>query len=219
MCAIEQRLAAAVLALVFSGSAWAQAQPSREQEQIRRLRQQVQQLQQSLAAEQQAAQAARADATQRAGAAEAQAARAQRAVRGNAARIAELETELATLRSAQQDASQRADAASTELAQTRQALASTRSELELRSRALAERDRAFSAAQAFNTQGREALALCTRHNESLRVLGLELLDRWAAHDWRDALAAKEPFVQKTRVQIENLVQGYQLRIDDATLPR
>jgi chromosome segregation ATPase len=209
---------AVLLALLVPALALAQSAPSREQEQIRRLRQQLQQLQQELATARQAEAAARIDATRRIGEAEAAARRAQRGVTGTRGRITELEAELAALR-------ERGTATEAQLLQrtgerdeARQALAQARDELGRRAQRLAEGERGAAELLARHRAQNAALELCSRHNQSLKAVSLELLDRWQRHDWRDVVAAKEPFVQGRRVQIENLVQGYEDRIDAAQLP-
>ena len=209
----------ASLALALALPALAQQAPSREQEQIRRLRQQTQQLQQELAAAQQSAQAARAEAEQRAASAQAEASRARRSASGAAERVKELEAELDTLRSAQ--ASQQARQAELTLALegAQGELRTTRNELGARSLRLTRREGELEALEARFRGQNAALDLCTRHNQTLRSVSLDLLGRWQRMDWRDALAAKEPFVQTERVRIENLVQGYEEQIDRATLAR
>jgi hypothetical protein len=94
------RAAVALLAcaLLMPLLALAQSAPSREQEQIRRLRQQLQQLQQELATARQGEAGARIESANRVAAAEAAARRAQRGAAGTAQRVAELETELTSLR-------------------------------------------------------------------------------------------------------------------------
>lgn len=221
MCATETGRgwrAGPLLALGLTLCLAAQAQqPSREQEQIRRLRQQVQQLQQELAAAQQGAQSARADAERRASAAGAEAARARRTATGSAARIAELEAGLQTLQADHQALQGRQTALQADLERDRAELARVRAEFGGSSLRLVRREGELEALQArFRTQN-AALELCSRHNQTLRTVSLDLLQRWQRMDWRDALAGKEPFFQTERVRIENLVQGYEEQIDRASL--
>jgi chromosome segregation ATPase len=206
----------AVLCLALSLGATAQ-QPSREQEQIRRLRQQLQQLQQELSTAQQAAQSAKADADQRANAAKSEATRAKRSVSSSAARIQELETELQQLRTEQSALQSRQTLLTAELERDRSALAQVRAELGGGSMRLARREGELEALQARFRSQNAALDLCSRNNQALRASSLELLQRWQRMDWRDAIAAKEPFVQTERVRVENLVQGYEEQIDRASL--
>jgi chromosome segregation ATPase len=224
VCATDRRavaLRSAVLALcaaLLPTLATAQAAPSREQEQIRRLRQQVQQLQQELASARQAEAAARADSGRRVVEAEAAARRAQRGATATRERVAELEAELGTLRgehSAGQEALRRS---TTERDEARAALAQARDELTRRGTRLADGERQSAELLTRFRAQNSALDLCARHNQQLKAVSLELLDRWQRHDWRDVLAAREPFVQTRRVEIEKLVQGYEDRIDAALLP-
>jgi chromosome segregation ATPase len=214
------RAAVALLAcaLLMPLLALAQSAPSREQEQIRRLRQQLQQLQQELATARQGEAGARIESANRVAAAEAAARRAQRGAAGTAQRVAELETELTSLRDKAADGDKQLLQRTAERDDARQGLAQAREELSRRTQRLAEGERSAADLLArFRTQN-AALDLCSRHNKTLQAVSMELLGRWARHDWRDALLTKEPLVQARRVEIENLVQGYEDRIDAALLP-
>jgi chromosome segregation ATPase len=183
------------------------------------LRQQVQQLQQELAAAQQGTQAARAEADQRTASAQAEASRARRSASGTAQRVKELEAELDTLRSEQSAQQARQAELTQQLERAQGQLRSTRNELGARDLRLSRRESELESLEARFRSQNGALDLCTRHNQTLRGVSLDLLGRWQRMDWRDALAAKEPFVQTERVRIENLVQGYEEQIDRATLAR
>ncbi len=196
----------------------AQSAPSREQEQIRRLRQQVQQLQQELSVARQAEASARADLGRRATEAEAQARRAQRGAAGTRARVAELEAELGTLLAENTSRRDELTRRTAERDDARKALAQATDELARRGRQLAEGQRGLNDLQSRFVAQNAALDLCARHNRSLQAVSLELLDRWQRHDWLDTVAAREPLIQSRRVAIENLVQGYEDRIDAALLP-
>jgi chromosome segregation ATPase len=211
--------AALVLAVsgALIGAALAQQAPSREEEQIRRLRQQLQQLQQEVAAARQAEGTARAEAAQQVSEAQAEAARARSGTRAQAERIAALEAELATQRMAASSTATALARSEGELATARQSLEVARIELERRAAGLRDAERSGGELLARFRQQNAALDLCTRNNQALRTLSLELLDRWQRHDWRDVLAAREPFIQSRRVTIENLVQGYEDRIERAWL--
>lgn len=215
-----RRWRVALVLLVTAGLAagvMAQQAPSREEEQIRRLRLQLQQLQQEIATARQADGTARAEAEQRVSDARAQAARAQRDQRAQAERIAALEAELVAERAAAGAARTAVAARQAELAGAQQALAAARAELGQRAEGLREAERRGAEVMARFREQNTALDLCTRNNQALRTLSLELLERWQRHDWRDVLAAREPFVQSHRVTIENLVQGYEDRIERAWL--
>jgi chromosome segregation ATPase len=226
MCATSMRatrppraaVAALACAVLMPLLAVAQSAPSREQEQIRRLRQQLQQLQQELATARQGEAGARAESANRVAAAEAAARRAQRGATGTAQRVAELETELTGLRDKLADTDRQLLQRTAERDEARQGLTQSREELSRRAQRMAEGERSAADLLArFRTQN-AALDLCSRHNKTLQAVSMELLGRWARHDWRDALLAKEPLVQARRVEIESLVQGYEDRIDAALLP-
>ncbi len=192
-------------------------QPSREQEQIRRLRQQVQQLQADLASAQQSAQAARAEADKRAGAAQAEASRARRSAGTSAARVQELEQRLQAVSTERDGLQTQLTASQAEVERLRPALAQARAQSGADTLRVQRRETELEGLQQRFARQNAALDLCSRHNQSLRSVSLDLLGRWQRMDWRDALASKEPFVQTERVRIENLVQGYEEQIDRASL--
>jgi len=211
-----RRAAALLLGVAALAPALAQ-QASREQELIRRLRQQVQQLQQELAAQQQAAQQAGGEKAE-----------LQRRVDGT-------QNELTRLRAAAAREAQAAGAAAQQLEATRQALqvrvdeqqaelerraaelTKMRAELEHRQRSLDERDAAFVALDArHRTQG-EGLQTCIANNMRLVAIGKEVLQRYAEMTVPDLLERKEPFLQFHRVAMENLVQGYEDKLDQQLL--
>lgn len=53
-----------------------------------------------------------------------------------------------------------------------------------------------------------------RKNVALFNTAREVLDRYENHSMGKAIAAREPFIRTTRVQLENLVQGYRNQILD-----
>jgi hypothetical protein len=129
-----------------------------------------------------------------------------------------LEIELA----AQREAAGTAEAAlaqrDRELGSARQSLDDARAELDRRALGLREGERRSNELLVRFRAQNAALEMCARNNQELRSVSLELLERWQRHDWKDVLAAREPFVQTRRVAIENLVQGYEDRIEQAWLP-
>jgi len=208
----------ALLSSTLALSALAQQAPTREQEQIRRLRMQLQQLQQELATARQGEAAARSAASIDLDAARAEAQRAQRTAVGSSRRLAELEAEQTLAREAASASRTQLEQRTGEREQARQALAEAREQLARRDQRLAAGERSADALLTRYLTQNQALDLCARSNASLQVLSMEVLDRWQRADWGDLLAAKEPFVQSRRVEIENLVQGYEDRIDRARLP-
>ncbi len=131
--------------------------------------------------------------------------------------MAELEARLLSLGTEHEALQARATTLGAELERDRAALAQLRAQAGAESLRLQRRDDELVALQARFGAQNGALDLCSRHNQALREVSLELLQRWQRVDWRDALAAKEPFVQTERVRIENLVQGYEEQIDRASL--
>jgi chromosome segregation ATPase len=129
----------------------------------------------------------------------------------------ELETRLQTLGTEHEALQGRAATLSTELERDRAALAQARSQAGAEGLRVQRREAELETLQARFRTHNAALLQCSRHNQSLREVSLELLQRWQRMDWRDAMAAKEPFVQGERVRIENLVQGYEEQIDRASL--
>ncbi len=55
----------------------------------------------------------------------------------------------------------------------------------------------------------ELIELGRTRNAELLKLGREILDRYARKDFLDLLDGSEPFVQSSRVRLENLVQDYE----------
>lgn len=200
-------LAVPLLLLCLHFSAGAQQAPSREQEQIRRLRQQVQQLQQEQANAVEQSRKAAAEKQQ-----VEQKAREERAVLEQklkssqskvSSQVAELEKKLqaaqAELTALQSRLSETQRQSSTELAQARERLAL--------------RDKAYTQLETTNKQQASQLQAVTRNNNALYNLGLELLERYQKKGVAEAAADSEPFLQLKRVQLENLVQDYEDKLE------
>lgn len=230
MCASDRRARAfRLLALrwlvvaclpVLAVDAVAQQSPSREQEQIRRLRQQVQQLQQEQAGAQQQRQ--QAEAEQRRAAAERQdleaGLRRSRGEIGNARTEARLATERA------QQLEQQLSAARAESQALQDSLTATRAQLQQAQAALAQTQARLGTLQAAHAELNAAhrdrgdqLGRATSSNLALHRLGVELLDRYRNKGVAEALATQEPFLQTKRVELENLVQDYRDRLDGERL--
>lgn len=184
----------------------AQAQSKKDQEQVRRLRQQVQQLQQA----QDSQQAAAAKANQDKAAAEAELKKARDeagAVKATASRRAAMlardlqaaTTERDDLRTRLADTQAQLEKASAALAQTRDRLA--------------ERDGQLGRLQADHQTQSASFDTCQTRNAQLYTLGSELLDRYANKGVREVLSTGEPFTQIKRVQLENLVDEYRHKLD------
>jgi chromosome segregation ATPase len=210
----------AALALVLALPVLAQQAASREQEQIRRLRQQVQQLQQELATQQQSAQQAsrdKAEAERKLQGVQSEASRSRAAVRAGAGKVAELEQSLESLRSEHGNLQSRGAELQTELDKSRAAIAQLRSESEQRRQQLGSRDSALASLQQRHRTQAEGLQTCIVRNQALQTLGQELLQRWSGKGLGETLAVKEPFLRLNQVELENLVQGYQDKLDKEAL--
>lgn len=59
---------------------------------------------------------------------------------------------------------------------------------------------------------------CYSNNKKLYEVNQDLLGKYQQKGPMDALAQKEPFTGLSQVEIENLVQDYQYRLDDLKLP-
>ena len=208
--------AAIVVLCLFLGSVQAQTSNTREQEQLRRLRQQLQQLQAEQSQAQQQAQRATAESnklTEQLKAAQAESARSRAIVaqrsREGAALEAEraawateknsLQAELGRLKQTQDDSSLRLQRTSTELTETRVRLTTSET-----AGAGLRRERSLVG---------ELLDKCSANNTELLRVGHELLGRYGNFGIGETLAAREPFLQFKRVQLENLAQDYRSRID------
>lgn len=220
MCASERR-AAFVLALACAlPAAWAQQAPSREQELIRRLRQQVQQLQQAQAEQQQAAAKAGADlaaAAKRAQAAQAEAGRVRGSAAAQARALAELQAERDALAGERDTVRQQLQEARADIERRTQAEATLRADAAQRQTLLATRETTFADLWRRHQAQAHGLQACIASNTKLHALGLELLDRYEKKGVADVLAQHEPFVQASRVRLENLLQGYREQLDQSAL--
>ena len=208
-----KRLSFAVLAVLLSCAGHAQ-QPSREQEQLRRLRAQAQQMQQALSAAQQAQQSAEAERTRQAeeaGRLDAEAA----AARGSAAtlrrKLVQTEAELVTERSTREELSRRFDEAMARNQALEGQLAQTRDALAGRS---AEADGLRKSGDALSTR----LGQCEQDNVALYRTGIEVLDRYRDRTLGERIGQAEPFAQIGRVKLENLIDGYRDRLGESRLP-
>ncbi len=214
------RLGAALACAVLALPAWAQSAASREQELIRRLRQQVQQLQAEQGTQQQAAQRANAEKTEaqtRLDAATANLRRAQQAAAARAQGADEAQQALEALRQAHATLEQEAQALKSELQVREQSLATLRTEHQALQRTLAQRGDMLANLQARGLTQAQGLQSCIANNQALHGLGLELLQAWQDKGVVATTAQVEPFFQFNRVKIENLVQGYQDKLDQQLL--
>lgn len=223
---LARGLAALLCGAVVTGTL-AQQQPSREQEQLRRLRLQVQELQKDQATQRESVQ--RADAEKAASAAQLQKTTDQ---------VATLQGELRRGRTASAAQTLALDAAQKQLDAERQERAALqarldRSQTELQANARSiERQRidaaelqrrlgtgetALASLSARHSVQATGLQTCIANNQTLRDIGLDMLQRYATKTVADVLAQNEPFLQVRRVAMENLVQGYEDKLDAQAL--
>ncbi len=212
-------LLGAALALL-AASAFAQQAPSREQELIRRLRQQVQQLQAEQAAQQQAVQRAEAEKAQaraQLDAASAGMRRVQQSAAERARLAADAQKELAALRSDHTTLQADTERLKTELQARNDALEALRKEQAGLQRSLAQRNTGYAELEARHGTQAQGLQTCIANNQALHGLGRELLQRWLDKGVLETTAQVEPLFQFKRVQLENLSQGYQDKLDQQAL--
>ena len=228
MCASSRlRVAAVCLLAALALPAGAQSN-TREQEQVRRLRQQVQQLQQQqaaqqqqqLAVQQQAAQIAAAQATQAKTALDAAQAAQVELRRANASQArgaAEARNEIEQVRTSGAALQARLDQTQAELQEGKRSLVQSRSEGADTARRLAARETQLGELAERHVRQAQGLQQCIVNNQALRDLGGDLMQRYADKSVADVLAQNEPFLQTRRVALENLLQGYQDKLDQLAL--
>ena len=196
--------------LLATSAAQAQDKPSREQEQLRRLRAQTQQLQQALSAEQQARQAAATELQARKGDldkidAEAQAARrragsTQKQLEQTARELDETRIARDSLQKQLDDTRKLLGAREIDLQQTRNSLQDT------------QRDLGGTRSRAEALAGR--LGQCEQDTVALYRTGIEVLDHYRNRTLGDRMVQGEPFSQLGRVRLENLIDAYRDRLDE-----
>ncbi len=215
-----RRVAVALLGAAALLPAFGQQANSREQEIIRRLRQQVQQLQQDQANQQQAAQRANSEKTAaqaKLDAAAAQLRRAQQAASTQAKSAGETQKELEALRQEHAALQAGTEAIKVELQDSKTGLAKLRGEHTQLQGQLTQREAAYADIEARHGLQAQGLQACSANNQALYSLGQELLQRYANKGLGETLAQAEPFLQFKRVALENLVQGYQDKLDQRAL--
>jgi hypothetical protein len=223
-----------VALLAVCSTAWAQSTNTREQEQIRRLRQQLQQLQQEQGANAQNAQRAQADAAENkrqldalkadlnrsrsvADSAKKQASDLAAKQAQDAALATQTAQETAALR-AERDALQaKATEQDTLLARNALDLNTLRQEVAQRQNSLSLRANTLADLNQRHQRQAEGLQMCMANNQALHQLGKELLDLYVNKGTGEVFLQVEPVLQFKRVALENLVQGYQDKLDQQAL--
>ncbi len=217
------RLGTALLcgvAMVFGLAPASAQQNSREQEQLRRLRQQIQQLQQQHSDQQQAVQRTEADKTQALTQLEAAQTELKRTRATLAARVrleGQAQNELQDLREQNTRLGAELEATKAEAQAGARSLQQQRNDQAALQRRLEQRDAALADLQARHGSQAQGLQTCIANNHGLYSLGQELLKRYVDKGLGEVFAQNEPFLQFKRVTLENLVQGYQERLDQQAL--
>ncbi|TAK82230.1 MAG: hypothetical protein EPO12_07110 [Aquabacterium sp.] len=196
---VWRALAASCLVLSCIGAHAADSK--KDQEQMRRLRQQLQQLQQEQATQQEAATRA----TQEKAAAEADLKKTR--AEADAAKAAS-SRKAAVLSKDLQVATTERDALKAQLEEARAQLEKTGADLKATREKLAARDTQWAQLDASHKAQSASLASCVQHNVRLYQLGSELLTRWENKGLSEVLAQNEPFAQLKRVELENLADDY-----------
>lgn len=205
----------ALLLAVGCGSAVAQSKPGREEEQLRRLRGQSQQLQQALGAERQARQSAELElqSLKTAQTDELEQLRSDvGAARNSAGRarkqIEMLEKDIAAERDAHAALKRRFDELQVRLEAREGDLSSTRDTL---GRTANDLGASRASADALGKR----LGQCERDNVALYRTGREVLDHYGNRTLGDRIGEGEPFAQTARVRLENLIEAWRDRLDQA----
>lgn len=213
---------AALLVAAAALPAAAQA-PSREQEQIKRLRLQVQQLQQQaqgLPALQQSLQQAEAEqARLKQALADAQAAgsRSKAAADKQARETGAVQQQLDAARQAAEAQAAAQQALRAELDTAAKARATLQADAAALHRQLAAREMDALALASRHAEQAQGLQACITSNQALHALGQDVLQRYATQTVADVLKRDEPFLQWNRVAMENLLQGYRDKLDAQAL--
>jgi chromosome segregation ATPase len=201
-------------------------QASREQEQARRLRQQVQQLQQQLQQQQteqqqavQRIEAEKAQALSKLQAADVELKRTKGAAGERARQDGQMAKELQDLRDQNTRLGADLETLKMESMASARSLQQQRTEQATLQRRLEQRETALSDLQARHANQAQGLQACIVNNQALHALGGELLQRYADKGIREVLGHNEPFLQSGRVTLENLLQGYQDKLDQQALVR
>lgn len=197
------------------GGALAQSKPSREEEQLRRLRGQAQQLQQALGAERQARQSAELE--------------LQSLKLGQGAELEQLRSEINASKGAAGRARRQVDKLETDLAAEREARDALMRQMEALQARIDARERdLYSARDALaRTEGDlgasrakagaldERLGQCQRDNVALYRTGIEVLDHYGKQTLGERIGLAEPFSQTARVRLENLIEKWRDRLDQS----
>jgi len=203
--------ALALMGLATGMGAHAQSAQDREQEQVKRLKLQMRQLQQDQAAQQEAQAKLEQDRL-----------KAEQALKG-------LQSELSGHKQAAVVSSHRASALAGELAgvkkerdalqaQVQQLTQQMQEASQAAQRKLDEQQKASQAQALSSAKGYEArIDQCRTQNAQMYQVGADILAQYEHKGVREALGAHDPFLQYSRVKLENFKADYQDKLDAARL--
>jgi chromosome segregation ATPase len=217
------RAAITFLSCLLIAPAFGQQANSREQEQLRRLRQQIQQLQQEQSTQQQAAQRASAEKAEVANkltATQSEVKRAQAAAvaaANKAKALGETQKQLDAMQQERDALLAKLQTAQGELQTGASNIQKLRTNIAELQRGVGARDSNFADLEARHSTQAQGLQTCIANNQGLQAVGQELLERLANRGLGDMAVQNEPFFQFQRVKLENLVQGYQDKLDQKAL--
>jgi chromosome segregation ATPase len=142
------------------------------------------------------------------------------------AQLAALQKEHAALKARGGGAQRDVDRASADKAAAEQALADTRQRLE---QLVSKYKETVGLLETVETdkarvgqdlaRSNQALDVCAARNVALYELGTEVLGRWEHEGLWSRLGRSEPFTRLKRTELENLIDDYRARADDAKLRR
>lgn len=200
-----------LLCLAFSmasGPVWAD-KDSREKQMLRRMQQQIQQLEQARALAEQEKASALADKEKL----ERDLEKAKLVGKKlSAERAARSRTER-DLKTAQDEI----EALKSKLAESEVQLAETRTNLQATTQTLAQTDSAKKQTESQLAGTRQDLGQCRTQNDKLYSLSREVMVKYRDKTCQDALAQAEPFTGLKRVEVENLLETWRDRADQARL--
>jgi chromosome segregation ATPase len=130
-------------------------------------------------------------------------------------RVKELETGLESAAAARDQLQKEKEALAARLAETERKLAETSRSLEQTSQTLAMRERDLASLRELSAKQAQANAVCEDKNRRLYEVSTELIDKFRTQGFWDAVKRKEPFTGLKQVEVENLLEEYRERADDA----
>lgn len=197
-----------LIVLIMATPAWA-ANDSREKQMLRRVQQQMQQVEQARALAEQEKATALAD-KERVERELDQAQATGRKLSGERAARSRAEREL---KAAQGEVA----TLKTKLAETEAKLAETQTKLQATSQTLAQTESAKKQTESQLTNVKQTQQECRKQNHQLYELTRETMNKYRDKTCQDALAQAEPFTGIKKVEVENLLEIWRDRADQARL--